>query len=213
MFLFCLGLRPFRIPFLAWMIKVLTPESLTVPINDFKKFIFDQNYRFRTKYSYDRQTINNKWHNVIVTYSTSEGLSTDTASTSGELNIYFDGQKVVSNQIGDMNTQTFDKVFTIGAHTNQNGDYVYTYPLYKWFKGSIDDIVVYNRVIRPDEIETLSATSFASVLANDIEVDGEDLSATKVVDPNQGDVTLFNSNGIFSSPLRLRLFTLSKQIV
>ena len=79
-----------------------------------------------------------------------------------------------------MNTQTFDKVFTIGAHTNQNGDYVYTYPLYKWFKGSIDDIVVYNRVIRPDEIETLSATSFASVLANDIEVDGEDLSATKV---------------------------------
>ena len=84
-----------------------------------------------------------------------------------------------------MNTQTFDKVFTIGAHTNQNGDYVYTYPFYKWFKGSIDDIVVYNRVIRSDEIETLSATSFASVLANDIEVDGEDLSATKVVDPNQ----------------------------
>ena len=112
------------------------------------QYSLGENYRFRTKYTYDRQTINNKWHNVIVTYSSSE----DTASTSGMLNIYFDGKEVVSNQIGDMNTQTFDKVFTIGAHTNQNGDYVYTYPLYKWFKGSIDDLIVYNRVLDSDEI-------------------------------------------------------------
>ena len=157
------------------------------------QYSLGENYRFRTKYTYDRQTINNKWHNVIVTYSSSE----DTASTSGMLNIYFDGKEVVSNQIGDMNTQTFDKVFTIGAHTNQNGDYVYTYPLYKWFKGSIDDLIVYNRVLDSDEINGLSSTSFATVLANDIEVDGEDLTASLVENPTNGEVTLFNANGIF----------------
>ena len=44
----------------------------------------------------------------------------------------------IENQLGDVNNQTFDKIFTIGANPNQNGDYVYIYPQYKWFKGSID---------------------------------------------------------------------------
>ena len=76
-------------------------------------------------------------------------------------------------------------------------DFANIYPLYKWFKGSIDDILVYNRVLTEDEIKGLSSTSFATVLANDIEVDGETLSATLVEDPSNGEVTLFNNNGIF----------------
>ena len=157
-------------------------------------------YRFRTKYAYDRNTINDKWHNLILTYSTSEETDTTTTgsiSSSGMMNIYFDGERVVSNELGDVNNQTFDKIFTIGANPNQNGDYVYIYPQYKWFKGSIDELVMYNRVLTQDEINSLSSTSFATVLANDFEVDGETLSANLVKDPSNGEVTLFNSNGIF----------------
>ena len=113
------------------------------------------------------------------------------------MKIYFDGEMVVSNNLGEVNNETTDKVFTIGANPNQNGDYVYIYPLYKWFKGSIDDLIVYNRVLESDEINSLSSTSFATVLANDIEVDGEDLTASLVEDPTNGEVTLFNANGIF----------------
>ena len=157
-------------------------------------------YRFRTKYAYDRNSINDKWHNVIITYTSSEAsdsTSTDSLSSSGMMNIYFDGERVLSNELGEVNNKTFDKVFTIGANPNQNGDYVYIYPSYKWFKGSIDDLIMYNRVLTQDEIKSLSSTSFATVLANDLEVDGESLSATLVDEPSNGEVTLFNNNGIF----------------
>ena len=105
------------------------------------------------------------------------------------MNIYFDGERVLSNELGEVNNKTFDKVFTIGANPNQNGDYVYIYPSYKWFKGSIDDLIMYNRVLTQDEIKSLSSTSFATVLANDLEVDGESLSATLVDEPSNGEVT------------------------
>ena len=91
----------------------------------------------RTKYAYDRNSINDKWHNVIITYTSSEASDstfTDSLSTSGMMNIYFDGERVLSNELGEVNNKTFDKVFTIGANPNQNGDYVYIYPSYKWFK-------------------------------------------------------------------------------
>ena len=164
------------------------------------QFYQGSGYRFRTKYAYDRNTINDQWHNIILTYSSSDisdTTSTDSTSSSGMMNIYFDGERVISNNLGAINNETFNKVFTIGANPNQNGDYVYIYPLYKWFKGSIDDLIVYNRVLTGDEITGLSSTSFATVLANDFEVDGENLTATLVEDPSNGEVTLFNNNGIF----------------
>ena len=160
------------------------------------QFYQGSGYRFRTKYSYDRNTINDQWHNIILTYSSSD-VSDTSATDAGMMKIYFDGEVVVSNNLGDINNETTDKVFTIGANPNQNGDYVYIYPLYKWFKGSIDDLIVYNRVLESDEINSLSSTSFATVLANDIEVDGEDLTASLVENPTNGEVTLFNANGIF----------------
>ena len=160
------------------------------------QFYQGSGYRFRTKYSYDRNTINDQWHNIILTYSSSDDTDT-VANDAGMMKIYFDGEMVVSNNLGEVNNETTDKVFTIGANPNQNGDYVYIYPLYKWFKGSIDDLIVYNRVLESDEINSLSSTSFATVLANDIEVDGEDLTASLVEDPTNGEVTLFNANGIF----------------
>ena len=50
---------------------------------------------------------------------------------------------------------------------------------------------------------SLSSTSFATVLANDLEVDGESLSATFVDEPSKGEVTLFNNNEIFVMSLRV----------
>ena len=172
------------------------PSSNSLEVNG-GEYNLGGGYRYRTKYSYDRNTINDQWHNVIITYSSSVATDTVASDSTGVLTIYFDGDKVISNQLGDINNESFDKVFTIGAYPNANGDFANIYPLYKWFKGSIDDILVYNRVLTEDEIKGLSSTSFATVLANDIEVDGETLSATLVEDPSNGEVTLFNNNGIF----------------
>ena len=94
-------------------------------------------YRFRTKYAYDRNSINDKWHNVIITYTSSEAsdsTSTDPLSTSGMMNIYFDGERVLSNELGEVNNKTFDKVFTIEL-TLTRTVIMCTYPSYKWFKG------------------------------------------------------------------------------
>ena len=91
---------------------------------------------------------------------------------------------------------TFNKIFTIGAHPNSVGDFVYIYPQYKWFKGSIDDVIVYDRALSISEIEQLSSTSFASVLANDREVDGQTMTANLISDVSNGDL-VFNDNGKF----------------
>ena len=161
------------------------------------QFSLNENYRFRSKYVYDSETINNKWHNLIITYSEPDAST----GSVGTLTIYYDGKTLGGNPIGDMNTQTFDKVFSIGAHTNQNGDYVYTYPLYKYFKGSIDDVIVYDRVLNSEEIISLSSTTFTSLLSNDVEVDGEDMSisdqAISDAKPQNGTLTL-NSDGTFT---------------
>ena len=111
---------------------------------------------------------------MVVTYIEKEEHSAN--EPAGTLKLYFDGAEVMSNDL-DMDTETFDKIFTIGAHPNSVGDFVYIYPQFKWFKGSIDDVVVYDRALTISEIDKLSSTSFASVLANDIEVDGQEMTA------------------------------------
>ena len=50
-------------------------------------------------------------------------------------------------------------------------------------QGSIDDLIMYNRVLTQDEIKSLSSTSATT---NDLEVDGESLSATLVDEPSMG---------------------------
>ena len=150
-------------------------------------------YRFRSKYLYDANTINTLWHNVVVTYIENENASDD--DPAGTLKLFFDGEEVMSNML-DMDTETFNKIFTIGAHPNSVGDFVYIYPQYKWFKGSIDDVIVYDRALSISEIEQLSSTSFASVLANDREVDGQTMTANLISDVSNGDL-VFNDNGKF----------------
>ena len=168
------------------------PSSNSLELQGMEYYL-SGSYRFRSKYLYDRNKINSTWHNMVVTYIEDEDASDDEAA--GTLKLFFDGEEVMSNDL-DMDTETFDKIFTIGAHPNSVGDFVYIYPQFKWFKGSIDDVVVYDRALTISEIDKLSSTSFASVLANDREVDGQDMTADQILDVTNGDIT-FNDNGTF----------------
>ena len=160
------------------------PRSNSLEVNG-------HNNRFRTKYGYSQAFVNNNWHHVVLTYS-----SEDTVGTNGELIFYYDGKKVISNKVGALDAFTLDKIFTIGAIPNEVGSNVYLYPSHRPFRGAIDDVIVYSRVLKTEEITTLSLNTLTSVLANDLEVDGQTLTASLSSDPTKGSVTI-NEDGSF----------------
>ena len=80
----------------------------------------------------------NNWYNFITTYD----------STSKNISYYISGQLIASKTI-TLNIIPNTRPITIGYQTSSNGTY------YGYFRGSIDDIKIYNRVLTNPEIQYL----------------------------------------------------------
>jgi len=119
-----------------------------------------------------------KWNQVAVTYNGSEA------------SMYFDGIKVASD-FGDIpDISIYHNPLKIGDYGGGNS----------LLSGNMDDIRFYNRALSALEIQEMYSAvidqSFAGVLANDTDLDGDTLTATLVQTTTNGTLTL-QDNGKF----------------
>ncbi len=119
-----------------------------------------------------------KWQQVVVTYDGSEAI------------MYIDGSKVDSDlgSLPDISSYNWNTKFGESETANSR------------LLGHMDDIRFYNRALTTLEIQDMytetNVQSFAGVLANDTDLDGDALTATLVQTTTNGTLT-FNSDGKF----------------
>lgn len=93
------------------------------------------------------------WHHYVLTYDNQY------------LNIYIDGELVISDNIGsdmvggigsyDRDDSYYNRFLTFGTYNNS---FNYTEEYFLWFKGRIDDVRIYNRALHEAEVTELYQT-------------------------------------------------------
>ena len=99
---------------------------------------------------------NGAWHHIVVTFDPTVNAAY------GSTALYVDG--ILQQQISCSVTGTNSSINTVTLVPIQIGKNVYDYG--RFFKGSIDDIYVYNRAISPTEVLQLFRTCSLPILGN-----------------------------------------------
>jgi len=88
---------------------------------------------------------NNYWHNITLTYDTNN------------FRFYNDGTLVFTSPTVSLNTYVTGKIFAFGKEVFTDGSTPYVDVQWPGFKGSLDDIRIYNRALSQSEITYLAS--------------------------------------------------------